>query len=691
MFTKFKVIFFILLTPLFAKATGTLAFTINNTGLTSLTCDGKSYWTATGQSNVYIIGGTTYFAPSAVITSDNSTYIQYAFQPNGAGGIDKATLRITYTAQANCTLRANISWTNNDATHTLTRATVIPWTLTVGSDTISTITPQNVDIQGQCVYFINFTTGSIAMWQDFVNNWEQISTATWTTGATDTNTSQYLTVGVADYAALLTTYSPNIAPSGSVNYNMFVRFGSTTDTPQSLAPEAAIAFQAIYPPKLQPNRSRVAIAFISNPNSQTGNNPRGYLFVPGNNVYNPATGALGGTVVSSATTYANTVLTNATVNMIPKAQSVIIWDPEGQEFLQPMSYIGDPTQYAQFSPETSSFLDTMVNIWIAAGLKIGVLIRPQQTISGSGVPPANCAFNVSNHEYNQVYINTAAFTYPSITRDYTCTGTNAWTAQPATGTGYQQSQVSLALIESVLDAKVDALISRWGLSNLLNIYIDSAVYVGGAALDAAIYQHLSTRYPTLNFIPEEAGITLAIDSTASPYQSLGNTHIPRTTDTQLAQMPGMYSFIDASNQIIGGTYNTEIVKGIQNGDMYGQNAWFGTGEFTPMNALYTTAAINNSSLTITDSSTTRLHSFSSNPSTDGPIATYQRITFADTAANLNSSTTYCIRQAAVSCYNSGTLQAIAALDLSAKHFWRLEYWYFNNVCAFGCKGTGNPL
>ncbi len=670
---------------------GTLTFTINNTGLTSLACDGKSYWVTPDESNTYTMGSTFYFQPSAVKTSDNSTYIQYAFQPNGGAGADKATLRITYTAQANCTLQANIAWTNNDGSHTLTSSSVVPWVLTVGSDTISSQTPQHVNIQAQAAYFINFTTASLAMWQDFAQPWEDLSTATWTTGSKSTNATQHLDVGVADYAGLLQTYNPSIAPSGSANYNMWLRFCAVGATAQGCAPEAGPLLQAVYPPHLQPNRGRVAIAFLSQSNNQSSLNPRGYLFVSGNNVYNPATGALGGTVVSSATTYANTVLTNATVNMTPKATAVVVWDAEGSEFLQPQSYIGHPAQLAAFAPETASFLDVMTSIWIAGGLKIGFLLRPQQTLTGSGTPSANCASNMSNSEYNAVYVNTAAFTYPSVTRLYACTATNTWTAQPATGTGYQQAPTSLTDIETGLDADIDAAIARWGLGNLWGFYIDSAVYEGGSVLSVALYQHLYSRYPTLTFQPEEAAPVLGVYATAGQFESIQNTGIIQTNATTRAYMPGAFSFIDASNQIIPGTYNAQIVSGVQAGDIYAQNSWFGTGEFTPMNALYTTAAANNSSLTMTDSSTGRLRSFGSRPMTDGVISYYQRVRFADTANNLNASTTYCDQQATTSCYSSGTLQSTAALNLSTFHFWRPEYWTFSGTCAVNCTGPGNSI
>lgn len=74
------------------------------------------------------------------------------------------------------------------------------------------------------------------------------------------------------------------------------------------------------------------------------------------------------------------------------AQGMIVWDPEGQEFLGSV-YYGDPRLTPTLAPEMefknrggTSIVDEYFQKFRAAGLKVGVCIRPQQIRMTNGIP-----------------------------------------------------------------------------------------------------------------------------------------------------------------------------------------------------------------------------------------------------------------------------------------------------------------
>ena len=74
------------------------------------------------------------------------------------------------------------------------------------------------------------------------------------------------------------------------------------------------------------------------------------------------------------------------------AQGMITWDPEGEEFLG-ACYYGDPRLVSTLAPEmefknngTKSVIDEYFEKFRAAGLKVGVCIRPQQIAMVDGKP-----------------------------------------------------------------------------------------------------------------------------------------------------------------------------------------------------------------------------------------------------------------------------------------------------------------
>ena len=63
------------------------------------------------------------------------------------------------------------------------------------------------------------------------------------------------------------------------------------------------------------------------------------------------------------------------------AQGMILWDPEGQEMPHAISYLGDPRIIPQAAPEMDAVADEFFRKFRAAGLKVGVCIRPSRIVS----------------------------------------------------------------------------------------------------------------------------------------------------------------------------------------------------------------------------------------------------------------------------------------------------------------------
>jgi hypothetical protein len=68
------------------------------------------------------------------------------------------------------------------------------------------------------------------------------------------------------------------------------------------------------------------------------------------------------------------------------AQGMIVWDLEGEQHPQKVSYLGDPRVLQRAAPEMAAAADEFFGRFRAAGLKVGMTIRPQQ-LDLSTAPP----------------------------------------------------------------------------------------------------------------------------------------------------------------------------------------------------------------------------------------------------------------------------------------------------------------
>ncbi len=661
----------LLLLPVLAQSAVTCSIT--SAGFTSIQYNSRQFLTLPwGNTAAGYFQNTTFYnnGSATAATSDNSTFFQFVYDPNG-NGVDKVTIRHTPICSGN-TLTDTILVTNNDnAGHALTDITLPEMSLTVGADTIDTVTPAIGAIQAQSQAFVHGTFGSLTLWTDFsTDSGANVSTNSWTTGSSLVNFSSQYQTGVSDFPGLLTTYGNSIADGASFTYTISLRFGSTSDTFLTLSPEANAAMQAAIPNLNRlADRRRIANLFVTNSNVwQAANNPRGYLDV--------ALNALNQTAFNTALDayVTNTLAYLAT--WVPKPQGVLLWDWDGQEFPQAFTYVGHMSKLAVMAPEMDARIDFEVARFVAAGYKIGITIRPQTFLTGSSLPGTCFHSALANNDYSDIFVNStsSSSTYPQAQRIASCTATNTWTYIPSENYGNQTAQQSLAATQAVVETEVNAAISRWG-SAFAYAYVDSTVYEGGQPYDQNLWRNLAAEYPTVTFFPEEWRIGTYSGSGAFETGALGTY---RTDPNTIAQVSQAFGFAFSNDHLSSGTL-AAYTAGQATGDILSLVGWFPDGQLTFANTAIAAASLTHSSLTISDTNSGKNVSVDSLPAKAGAYPYYQDIYFAATRNGLAASTTHCLQQSTVSCYQSGTLQSGASLNLSGLGFAQIRYYDFTGA------------
>jgi hypothetical protein len=285
--------------------------------------------------------------------------------------------------------------------------------------------------------------------------------------------------GSATYSPIMTTTLPDslasftpvvnrpVLPGCTLTYTVSLRFTPEgTTAPES---DAWASFAAVYPFQLHWKDKRiVGTAYLASSPSgsddtQPGGfptNPRRYFNDPTVNITTPA----------GLQSFQDRILAVAAANVsngqMLSAQGVMTWDIEGEEYPQSTSYVCSPDQIATVAPEMESIVSDPVSPYAGrklddayfatmtdAGFKVGVCLRPQVFTEGS------------NNTASQVYLTTNS-----------------------------------AIIAN-LENKATFANARWGATMF---YVDSTVDPTGDTLDPAIFEQLSTDFPSFLFIPEES-------------------------------------------------------------------------------------------------------------------------------------------------------------------------------------------
>jgi hypothetical protein len=617
-----------------------IQFTTNSNGLQTVKFNGTDYNYLYGEQLLTLVKlpQVGQFTPTCTGTFNSTSVTKNCTAPNG----DTFTLTVTYSVPSYGTVQAKIAFTNNSPTNTVTSAMISTLGVKMAQFDANNSILGLSDINPLSIG--NFVTGRFAIWSDTPGPNVSFNQACgWT------------------YACKNQPMILNVAPGQTSTAAFSLRF--TTDMTAdniTLAPEAYAAYQAAYPPVVNwPDRRPIAAWFMSDHSHQSATNPRGYFNAPAMDVTNiPA-------FTASALNQAQSII-NAIKARPVQPQGIVLWDLEGQEFIQSTTYVGDPRVLSQgYSPEMDAAIDNVMALFKAAGLKVGVTLRPQHLQWGplSGLP-LTCNYDPS-HDYKDYYIAVDA---PYQQNFFACYAPNTWSIIVGGNGGqtyYQPTQIQQEI--NLLLAKVAYAHARWGATLY---YVDSAVWHGGGAINASIFRALQQAYPDSLFMPEQSYVaTMAASIPFAAYN--GSLNTPFAPATWRFAYPNGAQATNLSN-CIGPCWTTNA-PGFDIGQKIGDIALYNVPQqlsgtqLTNIENMILQARTEAGIVKVTDSTTGIVYSYNGTPATVYQYPVKMRVYFADTAANIAASNTYCENGSWVGT-NSCTLNLNGLLTAQIRYY-----------------------
>jgi hypothetical protein len=185
----------------------------------------------------------------------------------------------------------------------------------------------------------------------------------------------------------------DIKPGTTKAFNVSLRFGPAGAGAQALSGDVLERYAGKYPFQVDwKDRRPIGAIFLAGPQINVPTNPRRWSMNFGEiNVTNDKGKAAFRAALLKQADNSVQVLKDT------GAQGMITWDPEGEEFLGEC-YYGDPRLVPTLAPEmefkndgAKSTIDEYFEKFRAAGLKVGVCIRPQQVTMVDGKPTHQAA------------------------------------------------------------------------------------------------------------------------------------------------------------------------------------------------------------------------------------------------------------------------------------------------------------
>jgi len=180
----------------------------------------------------------------------------------------------------------------------------------------------------------------------------------------------------------------DIKPGLTKAFNVSLRFGPAGARIQDLSGDVLERYAGKYPFQVNWNDHRpIGAMFLAGPQINVASNPRRWIINFGDIDITNDKG-------KAAFRAALLKLADNSVQVLKDigAQGMITWDPEGEEFLG-ACYYGDPRLVPSLAPEmefkndsAKSVIDEYFEKFRAAGLKVGVCIRPQGIAMVDGKP-----------------------------------------------------------------------------------------------------------------------------------------------------------------------------------------------------------------------------------------------------------------------------------------------------------------
>jgi DNA-binding beta-propeller fold protein YncE len=566
----------------------------DSTGITNLTFNGNTF----EQGGSISIGNFVFQAPggatstygfigdgSTTHSSDSSSLTKIYRQ----GQSDSFTVKEVFATSTGNTLEIDTYIVNNDATDTILQNSVyllpnftFPGVITnlIPSTSITVGEYSNVPAQ-----VFNGAWGSVAYWlgdytkpNTFGSSYN--STSTTVLSLYSNNNSNPETLGANQYDA--------VAPGQTVERKVYVRFGNgSSTTAVALAPEAYATFVGQYPYLVNwPDRRPISSYFFGSNSYGTTTNPHAYF----SSSYNEVSSTQ---AQFNAQVMAGVTSTIAALNSVtPRPQGLIIWDLEGEEFLQPFTYVGSPDKLNALSPKMDAVADQVFSTYKKAGYRVGLALRPSNFMVGTlANMPATCTTGGSTvSNLDDVYIATDV-AYPN--QGYVCYPQNTWVQVYARAPQFQTVVNDESVELANLVAKVNYARSRWGVKLF---YIDSMVYSNGGFFSFKIMRQLQQDFPDTLFIPEAFAFNPARYSASAPYMDAPTYGQYSTPVSTRALYPNAFQVSAISNfgssDFADPTKFSGLVTGQQEGDIMLYAGWYNSPSAIGMQQVAASSLVN---------------------------------------------------------------------------------------------------
>ena len=323
----------------------------------------------------------------------------------------------------------------------------------------------------------------------------------------------------------------SINPRASKTFNASLRFGPSGSSVRDLSSDILKRYGEKYPfqVKWKDHRSIGAI-YLANSAIKVATNPRRWSLNSGRLDVVTEQG-------KAAFRAALLQLADRSIKVLKdeNAQGMITWDPEGEQFLG-ATYYGDPCLTATLAPEMefkgngkTSVVDDYFAKFRAAGLRVGVCIRPQQIIMANGKP--------------------------------------------------RQGEADDDHAAQVLKNKIAYAKQRWGCTLF---YVDSTT-MGPRPLNPNVFKEVADAYPDILLIPENESMRYFAYSV--PLNDYPHHKVTSTPFGARMVYPKAFSVLMAPDGDRPEDHNA-LVASVRNGDILLFNGWSGNPGLQKIKRIY---------------------------------------------------------------------------------------------------------
>ena len=323
----------------------------------------------------------------------------------------------------------------------------------------------------------------------------------------------------------------DIKPDTTKAFNVSLRFGPAGARVQDLSGDVLERYAEKYPFQINWKDHRpIGAIFLASSGTNVATNPRRWIL---------KYGQIEVTTEQGKSAFRQALLEHADkcIKVLKDvgAQGMITWDPEGQEFLGSV-YYGDPRLVPILAPEmefknngAKSAIDEYFEKFRAAGLKVGVCIRPQQIAMVGGQPVHQAAVD---------------------------------------------ENAAQILRERLAYAK-----QRWGCTLF---YVDSTANANGA-LNPDVFKAVADAYPDVLLIPENESMRYFAYS--APFNSYMHHNVTSTPAGARTVYPNAFSVLMAPEGDRPEDHDA-LLTAVRRGDILLFNGWYGGVEANKIKKLY---------------------------------------------------------------------------------------------------------